>query len=78
MLQPIAEKTYLVELNLGGVVGAQRQVNFQFIPQLKDAIIDTSNGVQMLQLQLQRRVLLLNFSTKITISGPIRNCLKQC
>lgn len=39
MLQPITEKSYLVELNLGTVVGAQRQVNFQFIPQLKDAII---------------------------------------
>ena len=39
MLQPIVEKSYLVELNLGTVVGAQRQVNFQFIPQLKDAII---------------------------------------
>ena len=39
MLQPIVEKSYLVELNLGTVVGAHRQVNFQFIPQLKDAII---------------------------------------
>jgi hypothetical protein len=39
MLQPIVEKSYLVELNLGTVVGAQRQVSFQFIPQLKDAII---------------------------------------
>jgi hypothetical protein len=39
MLQPIVEKSYLVELNLGTVVGTQRQVSFQFIPQLKDAII---------------------------------------
>jgi hypothetical protein len=44
MLQPIVEKSYLVELNLGTVVGVQRQINFQFIPQLKDAII---YGVQV-------------------------------
>lgn len=38
MLQPITEKSYLVELNLG-TVGVQKQINFQFIPQLEGSII---------------------------------------
>lgn len=38
MLQPITEKSYLVELNLG-TVAVQKQINFQFIPQLEGSII---------------------------------------
>jgi hypothetical protein len=38
MLQPITEKSYLVELNLG-TVGVQKQINFQFIPQLEGSVI---------------------------------------
>jgi len=38
MTQPIIEKSYLVELNLG-TVAAQKQVNFQFVPQLQGATI---------------------------------------
>lgn len=38
MLQPITEKSYLVELNLG-TVGVQKQINFQFIPQLEGSIV---------------------------------------
>ena len=38
MLQPITEKSYLVELNLG-TVAVQKQVNFQFIPQLEGSAI---------------------------------------
>jgi hypothetical protein len=38
MLQPITEKSYLVELNLG-TVAVQKQVNFQFIPQLEGSTI---------------------------------------
>jgi hypothetical protein len=38
MLQPITEKSYLVELNLG-TVAVQKQINFQFIPQLEGSLI---------------------------------------
>ena len=34
MIQPIIEKSYLVELNLG-TVAVQKQINFSFIPQLE-------------------------------------------
>ena len=33
-MQPIAEKTYTVELNLG-TVAVQKQINFNFVPQLE-------------------------------------------
>jgi hypothetical protein len=38
MIQPIIEKSYLVEVNLG-TLAAQKQINFQFIPQLQNAVI---------------------------------------
>lgn len=38
MLQPIIENSYLVEINLG-TVAAQKQINFNFIPQLEGSII---------------------------------------
>jgi len=38
MLQPIIENSYLVEVNLG-TVAAQKQINFNFIPQLEGSII---------------------------------------
>ena len=38
MIQPIIENSYLVEINLG-TIAAQKQVNFNFIPQLEGAII---------------------------------------
>jgi hypothetical protein len=34
MIQPIIEKSYLVELNLG-TIAVQKQINFAFIPQLE-------------------------------------------
>lgn len=39
MLQPITNKSYLVEVNLGTSVAAQKQINFNFIPQLEGSII---------------------------------------
>lgn len=38
MLQPISERNYLIELNVG-TVALQKQINFAFIPQLEGAII---------------------------------------
>ena len=38
MLQPITEKSYLVEVNLG-TVAVQKQINFAFIPQLEGSTI---------------------------------------
>ena len=38
MIQPIIEKSYLVELNLG-TIAAQKQINFNFIPQLEGSTI---------------------------------------
>jgi hypothetical protein len=38
MTQPIIEKSYLVEVNVG-TVSAQKQINFQFVPQLEGATI---------------------------------------
>lgn len=38
MIQPIIENSYLVEVNLG-TVAAQKQINFNFIPQLEGSII---------------------------------------
>jgi hypothetical protein len=38
MIQPIIENSYLVEINLG-TVAAQKQINFNFIPQLEGSII---------------------------------------
>lgn len=37
-MQPIIEKSYLVEVNLG-TVAVQKQVNFSFIPQLEGSTI---------------------------------------
>ena len=38
MLQPIIEKSYLVEINLG-TIAVQKQINFAFIPQLEGSTI---------------------------------------
>ena len=38
MYQPITEKSYLVEVNLG-TIAAAKQINFNFIPQLEGSII---------------------------------------
>lgn len=38
MIQPIIENAYLVEINLG-TLAAQKQINFNFIPQLEGSII---------------------------------------
>lgn len=38
MIQPIIEKSYTVEVNLG-TVAEQKQINFQFIPQLEGTTI---------------------------------------
>lgn len=38
MIQPIIEKSYLVEVNLG-IVSVQKQINFAFIPQLEGSTI---------------------------------------
>jgi hypothetical protein len=38
MLQPIIENAYLVEVNLG-TIAAQKQINFNFIPQLEGSQI---------------------------------------
>lgn len=38
MYQPIIERSYLVELNIG-TIAAQKQINFQFVPQLQGATI---------------------------------------
>ena len=38
MIQPIIENSYLVEINLG-TLAAQKQTNFNFIPQLEGSII---------------------------------------
>jgi hypothetical protein len=46
MLQPITKKSYLVELNLG-TIGVQKQINFNFIPQLEGALI---YGIQSLSI----------------------------
>lgn len=64
MQQPITERSYLVELNLGTVVGAQRQVNFQFIPQLKDAIIYAVEVFSSSQISLSP-----NGATVVTAAG---------
>lgn len=34
-MQPIIKNSYLVELNVGASVAVQKQVNFQFVPQLE-------------------------------------------
>jgi hypothetical protein len=38
MIQPIIERSYLVEVNLG-TIAAGRKINFQYIPQLEGAEI---------------------------------------
>lgn len=51
MLQPIAERTYLVEVNIGAL-SVQKQVNFQFIPQLEGATIYAIQSFGATQLAL--------------------------
>lgn len=51
MLQPIAERTYLVEVNVG-TLSVQKQVNFQFIPQLEGATIYAIQSFGATQLAL--------------------------
>lgn len=63
MLQPITEKSYLVELNLG-TVGVQKQVNFQFIPQLEGSLIYGIQSFSSTQLSLSP-----NGSTVVTAAG---------
>lgn len=49
MLQPIIEKSYLVEINLG-TIAVQKQINFAFIPQLEGSTIygvQTFSGSQL-------------------------------
>lgn len=63
MLQPITEKSYLVELNLG-TVGVQKQVNFQFIPQLEGSLIYGIQSFSSTQLSLSP-----NGSSVVTAAG---------
>lgn len=63
MLQPITEKSYLVELNLG-TVGVQKQVNFQFIPQLEGSLIYGIQSFSATQLSLSP-----NGSSVVTSAG---------
>ena len=63
MLQPITEKSYLVELNLG-TVAVQKQINFQFIPQLEGSLIYGIQSFSSTQLSLSP-----NGSNVVTAAG---------
>jgi hypothetical protein len=63
MLQPITEKSYLVEVNLG-TVAVQKQVNFQFIPQLEGSLIYGIQSFSSTQLSLSP-----NGSAVVTAAG---------
>jgi hypothetical protein len=63
MLQPIAERTYLVEVNVG-TLSVQKQVNFQFIPQLEGATIYAIQSFGATQLALSP-----NGSAVVTTAG---------
>lgn len=63
MLQPITEKSYLVEVNLG-TVAVQKQINFAFIPQLEGSTIFGIQSFSSDQLSLSP-----NGSTPVTAVG---------
>lgn len=63
MLQPITEKSYLVEVNLG-TVAVQKQINFQFIPQLEGSLIYGVQSFSRTQCSLSP-----NGSTVVTAVG---------
>lgn len=63
MLQPITEKSYLVEVNLG-TVAVQKQINFAFIPQLEGSTIYGIQTFSTTQLSLSP-----NGSTPVTTAG---------
>lgn len=63
MLQPITEKSYLVEVNLG-TVAVQKQINFAFIPQLEGSTIYGIQSFSSDQLSLSP-----NGSTPVTAVG---------
>jgi hypothetical protein len=63
MLQPIAERTYLVEVNVG-TLSVQKQVNFQFIPQLEGATIYAIQSFGATQLSVSP-----NGSAVVTTAG---------
>ena len=63
MLQPITEKSYLVEVNLG-TVAVQKQINFQFIPQLEGSLIYGVQSFSRTQCSLSP-----NGSTVVTAAG---------
>lgn len=63
MLQPITEKSYLVEVNLG-TIAVQKQVNFAFIPQLEGSTIYGVQSFNASQLQASP-----NGSTVVSSSG---------
>lgn len=63
MLQPITEKSYLVEVNLG-TVAVQKQINFQFIPQLEGSLIYGVQSFSRTQCSLSP-----NGSTLVTAVG---------
>lgn len=65
MLQPITEKSYLVEVNLG-TIAAQKQVNFAFIPQLEGSTI---YGIQ--SFNISQVALSPNGSTVVSASGML-------
>lgn len=65
MLQPITEKSYLVEVNLG-TIAVQKQVNFAFIPQLEGSTI---YGVQ--SFNSSNIALSPNGSTVVSSSGML-------
>lgn len=64
MLQPIAQKSYLVEVNLGSSVAAQKQINFNFIPQLEGSIIYGIQSFSASQVSLSP-----NGSAMVTAAG---------
>jgi hypothetical protein len=63
MLQPITEKSYLVEVNLG-TVAVQKQINFAFIPQLEGSTIYGIQSFSSAQLSLSP-----NGSTPVSAVG---------
>lgn len=67
MIQPIIENSYLVEINLG-TVAVQKQVNFNFIPQLEGSIIYSIQTFSATDLALSP-----NGATVATTAG-LANC----
>lgn len=67
MIQPIIEKSYLVEINLG-TVAAGKQINFQFIPQLQGSFIYGIQAFSATQMAITP-----NGATSAAVAG-IANC----